>query len=99
MLPYLLTRFTNKEYQTNQLMKNHDGTQAHGGLDRWNTFDKVSASFITGGGLMPMKGVELPATALVGVASMHEETRHRSQSSLSQRPLQSADRDLVLLDY
>src|ERR1700739_1078946 len=51
----------------------HSVLRAHGGLDRWNAFNKVSASFITGGGLMPMKGVELPATPLVGIASIHEE--------------------------
>src|SRR5712671_3555007 len=47
--------------------------QAHGGIDRWNTFNTVSALFVTGGGLMPMKGVELPTTPLVGFASIHEE--------------------------
>ncbi len=39
---------------------------AHGGIDRWNKFTTVGATFVTGGGLMPMKGVELPTTPLVG---------------------------------
>jgi len=47
--------------------------QAHGGIDRWNKFNTVSASFVTGGGLVPMKGVELPTTPLGGIASIHEE--------------------------
>ncbi len=47
--------------------------QAHGGIDRWNKFTTVSATFVTGGGLMPMKGVELPTTPLVGIASIHEQ--------------------------
>jgi hypothetical protein len=34
---------------------------AHGGLDRWNTFKRVSATIIAGGGLLPMKGLELDA--------------------------------------
>jgi hypothetical protein len=32
--------------------------RAHGGLDRWNKFNKVSATFVAGGGLLPMKGLE-----------------------------------------
>jgi len=47
--------------------------QAHGGIDRWNKFTTVGATFVTGGGLMPMKGVELPTTPLVAIASIHEQ--------------------------
>ena len=31
---------------------------AHGGLERWNTFNKVTATVKAGGGLKPMKGRE-----------------------------------------
>ena len=34
--------------------------RAHGGLDRWRKFSKVSATIVSGGGLLPMKGSELP---------------------------------------
>ena len=40
----------------NELLKSL--LQAHGGLDRWNTFEKVSATFVTGRRLMPMKGIK-----------------------------------------
>src|SRR3954469_3466513 len=33
--------------------------RAHGGLDWWRKFSKVSA-IVSGGGLLPMKGSELP---------------------------------------
>ena len=33
--------------------------EAHGGLDRWNRFQKITATIVGGGGLWPLKGVEL----------------------------------------
>lgn len=30
--------------------------EAHGGLDRWNKLEKVSATIVTGGGFFPLKG-------------------------------------------
>ncbi len=35
---------------------------AHGGLDRWNTFKKVTATVVAGGGLITMKGLDDPHT-------------------------------------
>src|SRR3979409_85570 len=32
--------------------------EAHGGIARWRTFDTVRATFLSGGGLLPMKGLE-----------------------------------------
>ena len=37
--------------------------KAHGGIERWRTFDTVRATFLSGGGLLPMKGLEAPARA------------------------------------
>jgi hypothetical protein len=34
--------------------------RAHGGLDRWSKFNKIGATIVSGGGLLPMKGIELP---------------------------------------
>jgi hypothetical protein len=36
--------------------------QAHGGLDRWNSFEKVQATIITGGQLFGMKGTPQDST-------------------------------------
>ena len=46
---------------------------AHGGLDRWNTFNKVTATVLVGGGLKEMKGLEddPPQDRTV---TLHEET-------------------------
>src|SRR5881397_3681952 len=33
--------------------------KAHGGLARWNTFNRVSATIVGGGGLWPMKNAAL----------------------------------------
>ena len=30
---------------------------AHGGMDRWNQYDKVDATIVSGGGLFALKGV------------------------------------------
>ena len=48
--------------------------QAHGGVDRWRTFKQVTASFVSGGGLMPMKGISVPPTPLEGTATIHHES-------------------------
>src|SRR5262249_61842816 len=31
--------------------------EAHGGIDRWNQYQKVEATIVSGGGLFPFKGV------------------------------------------
>jgi len=48
--------------------------EAHGGIQRWRTFETVRATFLSGGGLLPMKGLETPARASQGVATIHEES-------------------------
>ena len=47
---------------------------AHGGLERWNTFNKVTATTIGGGGLRPMKGLEADTTPRERTVTLHEET-------------------------
>lgn len=47
---------------------------AHGGVDRRNTFEKVSADFVTGGGLLPMKGMNVSSKPLEGTASIHHQS-------------------------
>jgi hypothetical protein len=48
--------------------------RAHGGVDRWNTFEEITAAFVTGGGLMPMKGMNLDPRPLEGTATIHHES-------------------------
>jgi hypothetical protein len=47
---------------------------AHGGVDRWNTSEEISAAFVAGGGLMPMKGMNLDLKPLEGTATIHHES-------------------------
>jgi hypothetical protein len=47
---------------------------AHGGLDRWDTFNRVSATIIAGGGLLPMKGLEANTNPLEVTVTLHEES-------------------------
>jgi hypothetical protein len=46
----------------------------HGGLDRWHKLKKVSATIVSGGGLLPMKGIELNSSPLTGTATTQEES-------------------------
>jgi hypothetical protein len=46
---------------------------AHGGLERWNAFDKVSVTVVTGGELWAMKGIQMDAFARRASAAIHEE--------------------------
>jgi len=47
---------------------------AHGGLDRWNQFTRVTVTMIGGGGLWPMKGLESDPTPRETTVTLHEET-------------------------
>jgi hypothetical protein len=47
---------------------------AHGGLDRWNTFKRVTVTLVTGGGLWPMKGLEQDPNPREETVTLHEET-------------------------
>src|SRR5258708_18312441 len=46
---------------------------AHGGLERWNTFNKVTATVVAGGGLKPMKGLEDDHNPRERTVTLHEE--------------------------
>ena len=48
--------------------------QAHGGVERWRTFDTVRATFGSGGGLLPLKGLEVPPFPSEAVATIHDES-------------------------
>jgi hypothetical protein len=47
--------------------------QAHGGLDRWNKFQKITATIVGGGGLWPLKGVELNPGPREMTVTLHEQ--------------------------
>jgi hypothetical protein len=46
--------------------------QAHAGLDRWNKFNRVTAT-IVGGGLWPMKGAALDPSPREMTLMLHQE--------------------------
>lgn len=48
--------------------------RAHGGIEGWRTFDTVRATFVTSGGLLPMKGFDVPPKPSGAVATIHDET-------------------------
>ena len=47
---------------------------AHGGLERWNTFNKVTATVVAGGGLRPMKGLENDPNPRERTVTLHKQT-------------------------
>jgi hypothetical protein len=48
--------------------------QAHGGLERWKTFREVKGTFVSGGGLFPMKGIEVDPNPLECTVTIHKES-------------------------
>jgi hypothetical protein len=62
--------------------------QAHGGLERWNQLDNVSARLVQGGALWALKGQAGVLDDVVVTASLHEERA-------SHRPFGAADRHSV----
>jgi hypothetical protein len=59
--------------------------EAHGGLERWNELDRVSAHLLQGGALWALKGQAGVLDDVVVTASLHEER-------VSHRPFGAADR-------
>ena len=47
---------------------------AHGGLDRWKKLNTVSAMIVAGGGLLPMKGLDVDPKPLLGTATTRTES-------------------------
>jgi hypothetical protein len=47
--------------------------EAHGGLDRWRGFDRVTATILGGGGLWAMKGIEQDPHPREMTVALHEE--------------------------
>src|SRR5260221_11737403 len=47
--------------------------EAHGGLNRWNNFNSVRATIVTGGGLWAMKGIVQNQNPRQMTVSLHEE--------------------------
>jgi hypothetical protein len=48
-------------------------TEAHGGLDRWNSFRQVEATIVTGGALWGIKGLVQDAAPRQMTVSLHEQ--------------------------
>jgi len=46
---------------------------AHGGLDRWNEFQKITATIVGGGGLWPLKGIDRDPSPREMTVKLHEE--------------------------
>jgi hypothetical protein len=46
---------------------------AHGGLDRWNEYQRVEATIVSGGGLFPLKGAPQDSTPRRMTAWLREE--------------------------
>jgi hypothetical protein len=46
---------------------------AHGGMDRWNRYEKVEATIVSGGGLFPLKGVAQDPSPRRMTVWLHEE--------------------------
>src|SRR5229473_1669910 len=46
---------------------------AHGGIDRWNAYEKVEATIVSGGGLFPLKGLIQDPNPRRMTVWLHEE--------------------------
>src|SRR5579859_3665916 len=46
---------------------------AHGGMDRWNGYERVEATIVSGGGLFPLKGIPQDSNPRRMTVWLHEE--------------------------
>jgi hypothetical protein len=50
-----------------------DVLDSYGGIDRWRSFKRVSATIVTGGALWAMKGIDMDATPRVASSEFHRQ--------------------------
>lgn len=50
-----------------------EALDAHGGLDRWRGFNRLSSTIVTGGTLWPLKGIDLPPIARVVTTDLNQQ--------------------------
>src|SRR5271170_2521180 len=68
---------------------------AHGGMDRWNGYEKVDATIVSGGGLFPLKGVPQDPSPRRMTAWLHEERSSVSPYGAPDQSFGLASSDLV----
>ncbi len=67
--------------------------EAHGGIDRWNGYEKVEATIVSGGGFFPLKGLVQDAEPRRMSAWLHEERASVSPyGATGQRTMFTPDR-------
>ena len=59
--------------------------KAHGGLERWNAFEKVSTTIVSGGELWATKGIKVDTTPRRVTAAIHREWTSVAPRSRSAR--------------
>ena len=60
--------------------------EAHGGQERWNQYERVEATIVSGGGLFPLKGVPQDSSPRRMTARLHEGgARARSRGACCAR--------------
>jgi hypothetical protein len=60
-----------KERYVNDLLAR--AVAAHGGLERWNEFSRMTVTIVSGGGLWPMKGLSQDSNPREKTITFHEE--------------------------
>jgi hypothetical protein len=55
----------------NELLSNI--LDAHGGMDRWNEYERVEATIVSGGDFFPLKGVQQDSSPRRMTVWLHEE--------------------------
>src|ERR1700741_3318611 len=69
---------------------------AHGGMDRWNGYERVDATIVSGGGLFPLKGVPQDPSPRHMTAWLHEERSSVSPyGAPDQRTMFTPDRIVI----
>jgi hypothetical protein len=69
---------------------------AHGGMDRWNRYEKVEATIVSGGGLFPLKGVAQDPSPRRMTVWLHEERSSVSPyGAPDQRTMFTPDRIVI----
>src|SRR5260370_32185566 len=69
---------------------------AHGGLERWNTFNKLTATVLAGGGLRPMKGIADDPPPWERTATLRDQTTCLTPFGQPDWPMASTPHRLVI---
>jgi hypothetical protein len=69
--------------------------EAHGGMERWNGYQRVNATIVSGGGFFPLKGVPQDTAPRQMTVWLHDERSSVPDGAPDQRTVFTPERSAI----